>query len=376
VAFVGQLKNFSSLTYFISSILESDWTDHGSDAEEDDAQIGATLTDTVTCPDHMIEDIDQIAGVNTRTIELAPGEDRPHASIYTNPDVPFLAFPDCFAGQDLHHWIKKSEAGIKEPDDDVMNEPADQQKKDAEDRKKFAEEQKAAADGAKTSLVSSRNSRVRSDALYWSEFLKLLMRHIDDRLRSCPEGMFYFTKLIQQQQVLSKVNIELRKGGNLPDSIDDLLNDKWREGALKDSCFQHLDSVRMSPAYWSKFKKDVFAMLRQFGSPQFFVSVSCADQRWFKVMAQISGKTELEVSGMTWAERNVIIQQYPDQYARMFQNRINLMFNDEVPVHKNGFLGHVFHRIWRFEFQKRGRSDCPYLYCSGFYITIRTTNFR
>jgi len=119
VTFVGRLKNCSIFTYLLS-ILESGWTDPESDDEEADARIGATLTDTVTCPDHMIEDIDQIAGVNTRTIELAPGEDRPHASIYTNPDVPFLAFPDCFAGQDLHHWIKKSEAGIKEPDDDMF----------------------------------------------------------------------------------------------------------------------------------------------------------------------------------------------------------------------------------------------------------------
>ena len=137
-------------------------------------------------------------------------------------------------------------------------------------------------------------------------------------------------------------------------SVDDLLSDAWREGDLKDSCFQHLDAVRMSPAFWKKFKKDVFAMLRQFGSPQFFISISCAEHRWIEIMAQIGGTTVKEVSEMSWSERNLIIQKNPHQYARMFLNRINLLFNNEVPVHKNGFLGHVFHRIWRYEFQKRG----------------------
>jgi len=336
------------------SISESAWDDPESDAEEADARIGAALTDTVTAPDHMVEDIDQIAGVNTRLIEVAPGEDRPHASIYQNPEVPFLAFADVYGGEDLSDWIKKSDAGTKQPEDDVMNEPADQQEKDAEERRKFAEEQNSAGGIKKLFDASTKPLVPRSDALYWSEFAKLGVRHIDPRLVLAPDAMFYLTKIIQQQQVLSKVNIELRKGGNLPDSVDDLLSDAWREGDLKDSCFQHLDAVRMSPAFWKKFKKDVFAMLRQFGSPQFFISISCAEHRWIEIMAQIGGTTVKEVSEMSWSERNLIIQKNPHQYARMFLNRINLLFNNEVPVHKNGFLGHVFHRIWRYEFQKRG----------------------
>ena len=38
--------------------------------------------------------------------------------------------------------------------------------------------------------------------------------------------------------------------------------------------------VRGTPAYWKEFLYDVLAMVKQLGIPTYFLTLSCADQRW------------------------------------------------------------------------------------------------
>ena len=45
----------------------------------------------------------------------------------------------------------------------------------------------------------------------------------------------------------------------------------------KDKAFSFMSSIKGTPAYWKKFLHQVLPMVKQFGTPTFFLSLSCAD---------------------------------------------------------------------------------------------------
>lgn len=44
--------------------------------------------------------------------------------------------------------------------------------------------------------------------------------------------------------------------------------------------YQVLRTLRGSPPYWEKAKKDIFAMINQLGLPTWFCSFSAAETKW------------------------------------------------------------------------------------------------
>ena len=63
--------------------------------------------------------------------------------------------------------------------------------------------------------------------------------------------------------------------------VKDILNDTERQLLVNlDEGFYIFRTLRNSPAYFDRKKKDAFAVIRQLGFPALFVSQSAAETKW------------------------------------------------------------------------------------------------
>ena len=126
-----------------------------------------------------------------------------------------------------------------------------------------------------------------------------------------------------------------------------------------DEGFYIFRTLRNSPPYLEKRKKDVFAMIRQIGLPTYFGSLSAADTRWhdlLRVLGNLNNKvsyTEEQIKNMTWNDKTCLVQKDPITCARYFDHRVQqfittVLKSDHAPL---GILKDYFYRV---EFQHRG----------------------
>ena len=54
-----------------------------------------------------------------------------------------------------------------------------------------------------------------------------------------------------------------------------------------DQAFSFANTIKGTPAYRKRFKPEILAMVKQLGIPTFFLTLSCADLRWNKILAII-----------------------------------------------------------------------------------------
>lgn len=115
-----------------------------------------------------------------------------------------------------------------------------------------------------------------------------------------------------------------------------------------------------SPAYWEKKKKNVMAMIRQFGLCNFFITLSAAETRWPELIIILSKTvddkiiTHEEAKALPFKEKARLIQKDPISCALYFNRRFQLV--RKTWNHKDGpFMGHkILHYFYRIEFQHRG----------------------
>ncbi|VDH97073.1 Hypothetical predicted protein [Mytilus galloprovincialis] len=91
-------------------------------------------------------------------------------------------------------------------------------------------------------------------------------------------------------------------------------------------------SLRNSPVYLEKRKKDLFAMIRQLGLPTWFGSLSSADTNW-KDLLRILGKlndgkeyTDNELEEMDWNQKSKLVQKDPVTCSRYFDYRVQQFY--------------------------------------------------
>jgi len=112
--------------------------------------------------------------------------------------------------------------------------------------------------------------------------------------------------------ITGKVNIAVRKhktgdktftAGELrhSDAVDKLI--KFDEG------YRVLKEIRGSPPYWEKAQKELYAMIRQLGPANLFITLSAAKTRWshlLKMLSQIVDNITLsddDVKTMSWSTK-------------------------------------------------------------------------
>ncbi|XP_046974744.1 uncharacterized protein LOC124541014 [Vanessa cardui] len=195
-----------------------------------------------------------------------------------------------------------------------------------------------------------------------SEIMKSEITRFD---RRAMRADYLFTLLKKQQMLQLRNNILtcLRKKVNnsVPIIVSNLLKDEYLNNLIQhDDGYRVLCDVRNSPAHWENEKKKVLAMVRQFGVPTLFVTVSAAEAKWPELIKQLKktvdkGEVSLkEARSISYEEKARLIQSDPFICVTFFETRLKeLMKTWLVPSGPFGDnkISHQYHRI---EFQHRG----------------------
>ena len=129
-----------------------------------------------------------------------------------------------------------------------------------------------------------------------------------------------------------------------------------QEFIAKDKAFSFMSTIKGTPAYWEKFLHQVLAMVKQLGTPTFFLTLSCADLRWNELISIIFKLKRLDISDeevdeMSYYERCDSLNENPELVARHFQCRVEMFFKIIV---LDGHLGKTQDYAIRVEFKVRG----------------------
>jgi len=141
------------------------------------------------------------------------------------------------------------------------------------------------------------------------------------------------------------------------DSIDKLI--KFDDG------YRVLKDVRGSPPYWEKAKRDLYAMIRQLGPAQLFLTLSAAETRWVHLLKMLSEVvdskklTDEQVAQLSWSEKCHLINSDPITCARHFDFSVQHFFSNFLKSTASPF-GQLKDFWYRIEFQHRGS---PHMHC-------------
>ena len=191
-------------------------------------------------------------------------------------------------------------------------------------------------------------NRDRVHNVHYSDICKYELRCVDRRVASNVPNLFFKVKQLQIKQVCDKVTLALRrfktKGKKL--KVKDILDDTERQKLINlDEGYYIFRTIRNSPAYLEKRKKDAFAMFRQLGCPSLFMSQSCAETKWpelLRALGQLVDNktyTNQEIESMDWQTKCRLIKADSPTVFRYFEHRFLQFFNLVVksphkPVHE------------------------------------------
>ena len=102
----------------------------------------------------------------------------------------------------------------------------------------------------------------------------------------------------------------------------------------KDQGFYFMNQIRGTPVYWKRFQYEVLAMIKQFGCPTFFLTLSCADLKWKEIPEIISKLDKLNLSkeyfeSMNYFEKCELLNSNSVLLACHFQHRVET-FSKEI----------------------------------------------
>ena len=146
-------------------------------------------------------------------------------------------------------------------------------------------------------FLGCARSEIHPVKIHYSDIVKSELRRSDRRVASCIDNIFYKLKRCQMQTITGKVNVAVRKkktGGHVytagelrgPDSINKLVQ--------FDNGYRILADVRSSPPYFERLQKELYAMIRQLGPANIFLTLSAAETRWthlLRILSQVVDNT-------------------------------------------------------------------------------------
>ena len=154
----------------------------------------------------------------------------------------------------------------------------------------------------------------------------------------CTEHIFKLKK-IQLKIISDKVKLALRrcKSEGKKWTAKDILDPSTVNELVRlDEGYFIFRTLRNSPVYLEKRKKDIFAMIRQLGLPTWYGSFSSADTKWkdlLKVLGKLNdGKnySEEESENMSWHEKTRLVQSDPVTCSSFFRLSCPAVYQDRV----------------------------------------------
>ncbi|XP_075170221.1 uncharacterized protein LOC142242518 [Haematobia irritans] len=183
-----------------------------------------------------------------------------------------------------------------------------------------------------------------------------------DRRCARVDKVLYSYKKLELSKIKSSISTCLRKKlGARQYTASDVLNDHFVQDLIQhDEGYHILKGLRSAPAHWEAEKKKVLAMIRQFGLPTFFITLSAAESQWPELIVVLvkilenKDITEEEALGYSTQRKYDLIRSDPITCSRYFDQRIRHLFKH---FKANGGVFesyYVTNFYWRIEFQHRG----------------------
>ena len=189
----------------------------------------------------------------------------------------------------------------------------------------------------------------------------------DARFSQSMEYIFAFQYATELKQLRSDMSMALKRqcsdGKRI--TVGDMRNfQKVNQMIWKDIAYKFMKNVRGTPAYWQVQLYDTLAMLRTFGTPTWFLTLSPAEFMWPEFMLAVGKKigknwSEEEVLSMDWLTKAEYFRLNPVPVDQMFENRVESFFSDFL-MSKAEPLGPISEHIEKIEFQVRGT---PHAHC-------------
>ena len=160
------------------------------------------------------------------------------------------------------------------------------------------------------------------------------MLHYTQKFASDNDYIFFAHTVLQKVQLSSQINIAMKKGLS-NDLTAGMLSKNFKqrvqEFIAEDKAFSFMSSIKRTPAYWKKFLHQVLAMVKQLGTPTFFLTLSCADLRWNELISIIFKLNRVDISDeevdeMSYHERCDKLNKNPALVARHFHYRVEMLF--------------------------------------------------
>ncbi|KAL7824977.1 hypothetical protein SRHO_G00342550 [Serrasalmus rhombeus] len=170
----------------------------------------------------------------------------------------------------------------------------------------------------------------RRTALSPSRYFNARLFSADNRFARDTNYIFFAQFVTEMHLATSSMSIQLRKAKSMTRDgcriNSALLQDKQELDKLvrNNEGSRFMQPLRGTPAYWEKTLRDLFAMLRQLGTPTFFCTFSAAEMRWPEVSTVIKaqqGET-VDFSALDWSEKCEILRSNPVTAMRMFEKRV------------------------------------------------------
>ena len=200
-----------------------------------------------------------------------------------------------------------------------------------------------------------------------SKYFKTRLFGVDDRFARDTNYLFFAQFVSEIYLATSSMTIQLRKGKPFTRDGRTITSGMLQDKREVERLVRNKDAVRfMQPlrgtlAYWEKTTRDLFAMIRQLGTPTFFCTFSAAEMRWPEVIEAIKTQQGEEVNfeELDWATKCEILRSNPVTTMRMFDKRVEALYRDLIlsPAQP---LGNVVDFFYRVEFQHRGS---PHIHC-------------
>uniref|UniRef100_A0A8C5FK64 ATP-dependent DNA helicase n=2 Tax=Gadus morhua TaxID=8049 RepID=A0A8C5FK64_GADMO len=198
-------------------------------------------------------------------------------------------------------------------------------------------------------------------------YFKSRLSCIDDRFARDTNYLFFAQFVQEIYQATSSMSIQLRKGKPYTRDGRKINNAMLQDKHEVEKLVRNKDAIRFmkvlrgSPAYWQQTTKDLFAMIRQCGTPTFFCTFSAAEMRWKEIITAIKTQQGEQVNfdELDWSSKCDILRSNPVTTMRMFDKRVEALFRDLIMSPAQP-IGKVVDYFYRLEFQHRGS---PHIHC-------------
>jgi len=187
----------------------------------------------------------------------------------------------------------------------------------------------------------------RSSSESYTTVVRSELRNVDRK--GCRTATLFFNyKELELIKIRNNISTCLRER-SAPSAITatNVLDEDFMGNLIShDDGYRILKGIRTSPAHWEDEKKKVMVMIRQFGLPTFFITLSAAETRWSELIVLLKRnlvKVEInqeEALNLKLRENARLIRTDPVMCARYFDYR----YREVIKLMKKpwGILGSNF----------------------------------